>query len=47
MRAVLPERPLKGEKVVRTEVMYFVSMSARSGRKGMKCELVDGLGFGR
>ena len=26
LRAVLPERPLKGEKVARTEVMYFVSI---------------------
>lgn len=26
MRAVLPERELKGEKVAVTEVMYFVSM---------------------
>ena len=26
LRAVFPERPLKGEKVARTEVIYLVSM---------------------
>jgi hypothetical protein len=33
LRAVLPERPLNGEKVARTEVMYLVSILDAQDRK--------------
>jgi hypothetical protein len=33
LRAVLPERPLNGEKVARTEVMYLVSILRRRSRQ--------------
>lgn len=42
VRAVLPERALKGENVVRTEVMYFVSILAYGLFDAMRVREDDG-----